>query len=47
MKNIEFNNIIDEALRQWNDFKEDREEFSIEDFVEFAKEISIQIGNIE
>ena len=31
--------ILTESLRQWNDIKEDRTECTIEDFVEFTKEI--------
>ena len=31
--------ILTESLRQWNDFKEDRTECTIEDFIEFTKEI--------
>ena len=34
-----FDMILTESLRQWNDFKEDRTECTIEDFVEFTKEI--------
>ena len=32
--------VLTEALRQWNDFKEDRTDCTIEDFVEFTKEIA-------
>lgn len=32
--------ILKESLRQWNDFKEDRTDCTMEDFVEFTKEIA-------
>ena len=32
--------VLVEALRQWNDFKEDRKDCTMEDFVEFVKEIA-------
>lgn len=32
--------VLEEALRQWNDFKEEREDCSMEDFAEFTKEIA-------
>lgn len=32
--------VLEESLRQWNDFKEDREDCTMEDFVEFTKEIA-------
>ncbi len=43
MKRIEFNNIIDEALRQWLDFEDDRKELTLIDFVQFSKEIAEQM----
>lgn len=33
------NELLTESLRQWNDFKEDRQDCTVEDFVEFTKEI--------
>lgn len=32
--------ILDESLRQWNDFKEDREDCTLEDYNNFIFEIS-------
>ena len=32
--------VLEESLRQWNDFKEDRVDCTMEDFVEFTKEIA-------
>lgn len=34
------NKVLTESLRQWNDFKEDRTNCTMEDFVEFTKEIA-------
>lgn len=33
-------NVLEESLKQWNDFKEDRANYTVEDFVEFTKEIA-------
>lgn len=35
-----FNIILDEAYRQWTDFKEERKDCTLSDFVSFAKEIA-------
>ena len=41
MDNMEWLEVVlGEALRQWNDFKEDRKDCTVEDFVEFVKEIA-------
>lgn len=41
MKNSKWlEEVLTEALRQWNDFKEDRANCTVEDFVEFTKEIA-------
>ena len=32
--------VLKESLRQWNDFKEDRTDCTMEDFAEFTKEIA-------
>ncbi|MEE0930532.1 MAG: hypothetical protein UIM53_05985 [Acutalibacteraceae bacterium] len=32
--------ILAESLRQWNDFLEDRQDCTLEDFIEFTKEIA-------
>lgn len=34
------NMVLTESLRQWNDFKEDRKDCTMEDFVQFTKEIA-------
>lgn len=37
--------ILEESLRQWNDFKEDRLDCTVEDFVEFVEDIAVMHGN--
>lgn len=36
------NYVLDESLRQWNDFADDRKDYTLEDFVKFTKEIACE-----
>jgi hypothetical protein len=36
-----FNYVLYESLRQWNDFADDRKDYTLEDFVKFTKEIAL------
>jgi hypothetical protein len=37
--------VLDESLRQWNDFADDREDCTLEDYNNFVLEIAEQMGS--
>ena len=41
----DFEYYIDEAYRQWTDFAEERQDCTLEDFVNFAKELAFHLIN--
>lgn len=44
MVNLEI--VLDEALRQWNDFINDRKDCTLQDYNNFILEIAKQLGDV-